>query len=439
MTRIRVGGSIARAYSFFFTRILSIVGFSWLPGIFLAALTWWWLTRLSASGALLFAGAGPPPRLIGETLGFALVALLLASTIAVPLSRLALGENVEGAAARFAVGARELRFFLALLRFGAVVLTALMIFGVGLAALVEAGLIPQIAGVMPGATRFSAESGGHWHGIPIRILVLAAAAVSAVAMVTLLAARLGLLLLPVAAAESEATLTRAAALSRGNTWRLLFVCAALAVPVLALLVASEFLVLGPPVRANLLHALSAGMPDRALEILGSHALAIGAVVSVAMTAFLSLVAGASAAAYGDRRYDVPVQSPVSRREPRDTRGVTAPLIDVGRAPAFAKIHPLATLLPSEMPTSEAHAEVPTPVKLAASHETDATASQTTTSGLQPSNPAEYFQPAENNATSDPALAPAEQTRPHAEAYPAQETADMRGSGSDSFGARAGAR
>src|SRR5215469_138347 len=107
MAQVRVGGSIAHAYSFFFTRFLSVVGFSWLPCIVLAVLSSWWLTRLSASAVFVTTSAGPAPRMIVETVGFILVSLLLAAAIAVPLSRMALGDDVEGAAVRLAVGARE--------------------------------------------------------------------------------------------------------------------------------------------------------------------------------------------------------------------------------------------------------------------------------------------------------------------------------------------
>jgi hypothetical protein len=173
-----------------------------------------------------------------------------------------------------------------------------------------------------------------------------------------LAARLGFFLVPVAAAEASTNLSRAAALGRRNTWRLLVICSALTAPVLVLLAAVEFLVLGAPVRANLLHAVSAGMPDRALEILASHAPAIAAIASIAVVGLLALIAGASAVAYRDRCDDVPLHehTPAARREPRETRDVSAPLIGVGRAPAFANIHPLATLLPSEMPNMMAHIE-----------------------------------------------------------------------------------
>jgi hypothetical protein len=98
------------------------------------------------------------------------------------------------------------------------------------------------------------------------------------------------------------------------------------------------------------------MPDRALEILALHAPQIGAVASATIVTLLALIAGSSAVAYADRRDDVPLKAraPARHKKKGDTRGVPAPLVGVGQVPAFAKVHPLATLLPSEMPLTEAH-------------------------------------------------------------------------------------
>ena len=392
MAQVRVGGSIARAYSFFFSRFLSIVGFSWLPCIFLTALSSWWLAQLSASAT--FAGdAGPAPRVIAEALGFVVIALLLASAIAVPLSRLALDDDVEGAAARFAIGRRELKLSLAFFKFLAVVGAALMILVVGYAALAEAGFVPAIAGVVPGPMHFSTESQVLWYGIPARDLAPAGGAALSIVMVLVLAARLGFFLVPVAATENAASLTRAAALSAGNTWRLVVVCAFLMVPVLVALAAAEFFVLGAPVRANLLHALSVGMPDHVLGIVASHAPAIAAVASIAAVSFLSLVAGASAEAYRDRRDDVPVQdrAPVERREPRDPS-----MVGIARAPAFAGVHPLATLLPSEMPATTAQ-ELRPPVDASVLIVTSESQTQAGAGTPPSSNPEQQFSATEISA------------------------------------------
>jgi hypothetical protein len=311
--------------------------------------------------------------MIGETLGFLAAALLLISAIAVPLSRVALGEDVEGAAVRFAIGARELKLFLALLRFSAIAVAALMILFVGLVALVEAGLVDAIARVLPGSRHFPSEHSELWLGFPVPIILVAVDATLAVMVVAVLVARFGILLVPVAAGESNASLSRAAALSRGNTWRLLIVGAALSIPVVILMAAAEFLVLGPAVRTNLLHALSAGMPDRALEILASRSLAIGAVASMAIVSFLALVAGASAVSYADRRDDVPLgRARANRGRTNDKRDLPTPFIDSGHAPAFAKVHPLATLLPSEMPVIEV--QPPSSAHLSVEDLGDATAS-----------------------------------------------------------------
>src|SRR5262249_42516744 len=174
--------------------------------------------------------------------------------------------------------------------------------------------------------------------------------------IAVLAARFGIFLVPIAASENNTSLARAAALSRGNTWRLLIVAAALLIPVFVFFAAAESLVLGPPVRTNLLRALSVGMPDRALETLAWHAPAIGAVASTAIVSLLALIAGASAVSYSDRCEDVPLEdrAPAKRRGTGDARDVSAPLVGTGQVPAFAKVHPLATFLPSEMPLTDVH-------------------------------------------------------------------------------------
>jgi hypothetical protein len=343
MGKVGVARSVARGYGFAVGHLIGILGTSWLPATFFAGLCAWWIGALGGEAHALTGGA--MPRALVQTLLFLAGSSLLLSAIAVPLTRTALGEEREASLAHFVIGRREFRLFLGFLRFLGFVLAALMIFAVGFTLAVQGGLVHLVATALPGPKGFSPTAGEMWRGIPLRRAVADAGLATMLIAVAVIGLRFGFFLGPLAAADERAGLSRAAQLSGRNFWRLLAVSATIVLPVAAIVGSLSFLVLGPSVRASIAHAYGAGALDDLLSIIGAQAVPLAIVIAGSAVLLLALNAGASANAYRDRLEGGDVEA-VHKEPASDQRDTGTGFQDAGLVPAFAQLHPLATLLPA---------------------------------------------------------------------------------------------
>lgn len=242
MKKIPVGQTIAFAYRFLISEIATIVGLAWIPAI-LAALAGFAAQYYGIShSALLEAGdAQTGATYLVITIVSLAVMVFTSSIVAVAISRQVLGQRTPGiVVAYFAAGRSEWRMAAASVRFmlGALVLLAL------------AAAITVLAFVLAGVPLDSPDR------IQPTPAALLAALISWVVFLYAFATimRMGFLLPPVIVAEEKAGLRRSHDLIKGNFWRMLAVTLALGVPVMALLLAGEGVVLrsalGPTI-ANL--------------------------------------------------------------------------------------------------------------------------------------------------------------------------------------------
>ena len=292
MNRIHVGQTIGRGYRFLFHRFFAIAGLSWLPALALGVFATLWLPHFASDAALVSKGTLAAYWLGLDALALFAALAFFAATIAVPVTREALGLHDESVFAHFVVGRRELRLFLALLRFGvllfaaAVLLTLLVGFAARLA-------IPVLVAKM-GAT---SEATAAWRGIPLRSFVLGGSAFVLISVLAVLVLRLGFFLAPIAAIEERARVTRAWILSARNFWRVLIVTLALAVPLDLAARAVEYTLFGKQLQALLPQALAAHDPLLLVGWMAQHAVVLAAIGSTVLTLLIALFAGASAMAY----------------------------------------------------------------------------------------------------------------------------------------------
>jgi hypothetical protein len=220
-----------------------------------------------------------------------LASFLVMASIAIPLTREALDEGGEFVFAQFVLGARELRYFLALIRLG-VIMIAVLAAGVFAAAGIPAAA-KLLAAHWPGLQgQFD-----HWpivHGVQISICALAF-------LTALIAAlRFGFLLKAVAAVEHRASLSRAWALSRGNTVRILMVVVLAAIPAYVVLFAIAYAFLGQPLLDAYRDAFAAGAAKPGAALLALYAArgaAFACLAALKLLLLVGLMAGASAEAY----------------------------------------------------------------------------------------------------------------------------------------------
>ena len=278
MGKVGVARSIARGYGFAVGHLIGILGTSWLPAAFFAGLCAWWIGALGGEAHMLTGGA--LPRAAAQTLLFLLGSSLLLSTIAVPLTRTALGEEREGSLAHFVIGRREFRLFLGSLRFLGLVLAALMIFAVAFTLAVQGGLVHLIATTLPGPKGFSTSLPARCGvGFPLRRAVADAGLATMLIAVAVIALRFGFFLGPLAAADERAGLSRAAQLSGRNFWRLLAVSATIVLPIAAIAGSLSYLVVGPSARASIAHAYGAGALEDLVAIIGAQAVPLAIVIA----------------------------------------------------------------------------------------------------------------------------------------------------------------
>jgi hypothetical protein len=285
MNKIPVGRSIAHAYGFLFGRFLTVVSLSWVAALLYGAMRF-----------VLFT-AGPPPHPVASHwlavlahLGAVVAFLLLFSAIVVPLTRAALGRGGEWAFAYFVIGAREVRLFLAILRYYVimVVVIALCVLGV--------------IGVVMGAKAALAQWPAAGSGWPIEGIVHGLAVALAFATAIYVSLRLSFLLYAVAAVEDHASLRRSWSLGGGNVLRMFIVALAIAIPVCALVVGLDLAVMGPRF-LDAVHGMFAGpRPDAGplTALFQGHAATISVAGAIVLSVVAALAAGASAAAYRAR-------------------------------------------------------------------------------------------------------------------------------------------
>ena len=292
MNRILVGQTIGRGYRFLFRRFLAILGLSWLPALALAVVGTLWLGHFAADVTLVSKGTSPAYWLALDALALFASLAFFTAAIAVPLTREALGLHDETVFAHFVVGRRELRLFLALLRFALLLVAAAVLLTFVLGFAVRTGM-PVLLAKMGAAS----ETNAAWRGIPLRALVLGGTGFVLVSALVFLTLRLGFFLAPIAAIEEHARVTRAWILSSRNFWRVLIVTLALAVPVDLLARGAEFALFGRQLQALLPQALAARDPALLAGWTAGHAVVLAAIGSTVLTLLIALFAGASAMAY----------------------------------------------------------------------------------------------------------------------------------------------
>ncbi|MDE2350831.1 MAG: hypothetical protein KGL66_02980 [Alphaproteobacteria bacterium] len=292
MGKLAVGRSIARAYGFLFGRIFTVLGIAWMGTVLyggLALLTIRHLADLQTVHDATLAGHAWAAL---WHLAVVLVSLLIVASIAIPLTREALDEGGEFVFAQFVLGARELRYFLALIRLGVIVIAILAAGGFA-ASEIPAGAKWAAAQWPQLQTTFA-----HWPVVAgLQIGLCAAALLSAL----VLALRFGFLLKAVAAVEHRASLSRAWALSRGNTLRILLVVVLAAIPAYLVLFAIAYALVGQPLldacRALLTTAIAAKPAAVLLALYAAHGGAFAALAALKLLLLVGLMAGAGAEAY----------------------------------------------------------------------------------------------------------------------------------------------
>lgn len=294
MEKIPVGKSIAGAYGFFFGRFLTILGLSWLPASLLAVARYHFVAN---------AGAGFVPAHLCA-LAYFLIALLLVSSIAVSLSREALGLRDERMFAHLIIGARELRLFFSLLVADILlgILAAVLLLGVCALALYAKDPVAALIAGTPLAS------------YPVLHILVCVSGVLALLAEIYAALRLTFLLTPITAAEGKASLSRAWELSAGNFWRMFVIFIFIAVPVTMALMIAEYILLGAQFTGIAHQMMADGLHPGApfFQLMQTHAVGLAAIAASAVTLATALSAGASAAAY---RSFVPLPEPPEQLEP----------------------------------------------------------------------------------------------------------------------------
>lgn len=442
--KVPVGQCIERGYGFLFREPLTIFGLAWLPAAFYALACGFWLKRLATA---MLVSVRPAHGALNDFarldfLGLLVTTALLSAAIAVPLTRQALGEGDERVAAYFVFGRREARLFVSLTLLYAVLL---------------AWLVGSTVSLGMAVTAAEARLPALWQGVSIPALLNVASAAAIVAGFLFLSARFGFLQAPAAASEQPSGLLAAWLASRGNSWRLMAVSVAIAVPLGALLAAGLSLWLGIPLDGLLSAALPGSQDATRYQYLYDHTDAFAAVAAFALVLFQALFAGASAMAYqavtGEAAEDSDAEAappawtqqpaftyaphPASEHNVNDPVGERAavsnisppiepiaeiplPLAMVGypeTAAATAVVEPAASVadhavaaaVPESAELATVHAAEAAPPPAALSEEPSAPAAHTATSGatatpVEPAAPAADEQPAKADSIGGPAEA-----------------------------------
>ena len=297
MGQVAVGRSIARAYGFVFGRIFTVLGLAWIGAVFYAGLALVMIRQIPDMQALHEAMLAGHAGAALWHVPVMLVSLLVVASIAIPLTREALDEGGEFVVAQFVLGARELRYFLALIRLG-VILVAVLAAGALVttetpaAAKLLAAHWPQL---QPTLDRWPVVSG---------VQIGLGAVAGLIALV--LALRFGFLLKAVAAVEHHASLRRAWALSRGNTLSILTVVLLVTIPAYIALFAVAYAVIGQPLLEAYRQLFATGATKSGAALLALYAaygVAFAALAAFKMLLLVALMAGAGAEAYRELTAD----------------------------------------------------------------------------------------------------------------------------------------
>ncbi|MGH6871312.1 MAG: hypothetical protein ACREHE_07385 [Rhizomicrobium sp.] len=228
MNKIPVGKTIKYAYTFTFENLGAIIGLIWIPTVLITV--GGFFAETSFGTAIVSAMRENRPAVAGQAmislLAWYFVSLLLTAVASAAVSRQALGLRKGPAVAHFALGPAEFRVF------GA----ELALFGVLLAL-----AIPYLAVLSSVVTYI--EAGGA--AATISSFVAAALAVGGICLMLLVVVRLSFLLVPATIAENAVALARSWALTRGNFWRIVAVGLCTFGPIVLVLAAGEYAILGP--------------------------------------------------------------------------------------------------------------------------------------------------------------------------------------------------
>ena len=304
--KVPVGQSIERGYGFVFREPLTILGLGWLPAAFYALACAFWLRRLATA---MLVSVRPAHGALNDFarldfLGLVVTTALLSAAIAMPLTRQALGHGDERVAAYFVFGRREARLFAGLALLYALLLAWLVVSTLSLGMAVSAA---------------QARLPAAWQGVSIPALLDGASVAVIGAGFLFLFARFGVLQAPAAASEQPSGLLAAWLASRGNSWRLMAVTVAIAVPLSALLAAGVSLWLATPLDGLLSAALPGSQNAARYQYLYDHADAFAAIAAVALVLVQALFAGASANAYQAATGEVAEETDAEAAEPAWTQ------------------------------------------------------------------------------------------------------------------------
>lgn len=285
MSKVPVGASIAHAYGFLFGRFFQIIGTAWVPALLYG------LGYFVCLNAFHPSAQPPDPAviLVPALAAFAFF-LVIRSVLGISLTQEALGVRKDLTLAHFVVGPREIRLFFGYLRYYLVffllyaAILAVSFGAVFAARKYGAGLLPKMA------------VGGH------PIAVVAALALIAVLVIWFILSmlRLVFLLPPVASAEHRTRLSRAWALTRSSTLRILIVLIGTFLPAMIVIGVAAYYLIGPAEFAALGQAfqhMKPGNPPPLAGFLSKHAPMLSLIVGISAAINGALLAGASACAY----------------------------------------------------------------------------------------------------------------------------------------------
>ncbi|HTQ14084.1 MAG TPA: hypothetical protein VMH86_09430 [Rhizomicrobium sp.] len=228
MNKIPVGKTIAFAYQFTFGHLGVIIGLIWIPTVLVAvggffAESHYGPVIMTASGGSDQAAAG---QAIVSMFAWYVVSMLLTAIASTAVTRQAMGLRKGGAMFHFALGPMEFRVFAA----------QMALFGVAVAL-----ALPYIV-LLTAVATFAEASGAASSGAS---LAAAAIGLGGAGLLLFAIVRLSFLLLPATVAESRIGLGRSWTLTRGNFWRIVAIGLCTLGPILVVLAAGQYAILGP--------------------------------------------------------------------------------------------------------------------------------------------------------------------------------------------------
>ncbi len=285
MPKIAVGRAIAHAYGFFFGRAFQILGAAWFPALIYGAVSYGFIVHAGAEMPIKPGDSAAFIHVVGWGAVLALGQLLLHAVLGIVLTQDAFGLRKDLTLAHFVVGPREIRLFLALIRFYLV----FFLFYVLLIALLVGGVV---------AAKHFAHAVPAFHGVALLPIAVGIVLIVLAAAFVLSMLRLSFLLAPLAAVEHHAPLARSWSLTHGSAWRILVIYAAILLPVFAILGAVAYFLLGNDL-AKVFRDMVANPKDHGivLRFEAAHAFVIAIVSAASLIVVEALKAGAMSEAY----------------------------------------------------------------------------------------------------------------------------------------------